>query len=122
MNKQEIERAIQALLLMKQPKGWDIICANGEWMGAVYDRAINALTAQLNNGWIPVSEKLPEKQRRFNTYVTMKHADGNHVFSDKVFWEYGEFKWFNGKKVSDKWIILAWMPERMPEPFTQSPK
>ncbi|HWT74366.1 MAG TPA: hypothetical protein VN258_06570 [Mobilitalea sp.] len=97
-------------------------CTSGE--DEPYKEALGigilAIQHQLNNGWIPVdSMGLPDKTRRFNAYVTMKHKEGNQVFSSKVFWEYGEFKWFNGKSLSDKWIVFAWRPEILPEPYKE---
>lgn len=84
--------------------------------------AIQALEKQLNNGWILCSERMPEDDRSINTYVTIKHKETGYISSAKMLWFYGKFEWFNGRKISDKYEVIAWKYELMPEPYREESK
>ncbi|NLZ83217.1 MAG: hypothetical protein GX915_06105 [Clostridiales bacterium] len=73
MNKQEIQKAVNHLTMLRR-------LDSGEKKG-LYDMAISALTQQLNNGWIPVSERLPDKVHD-KYLVTMKHRTLNEYCID----------------------------------------
>ncbi len=122
MNKQDIEQAIKyweifrddiAEYKTKYPtdKYWD------EQEKAVVT-ALAALEKQLNNGWIPVTERLPEKRRHESgelvEYIVMiKDAkvptvlclDDNGSWIDTDNDDYNEYN------------VLAWMP--LPEPYRE---
>lgn len=109
-------------------ENWDIIeekiikpmYENGYFPLTVADEISKLLSQQLNNGWIPVdSENLPGRYERVHVHVTLKHVDGQHEFTAKMIWWLGKFQWANGKEISEKYRIIAWMPERSPEPYKE---
>jgi hypothetical protein len=117
MNKQEIEKAIE--ILQQDKMSFEKVNHGGfDSKIKAFDLAIIALQQQFN-GWIPVENRLPERERRFSTYVTMKYREGTEIFSAKVLWECGKFKWFNGKPLSEKWVVIAWKPELLPRPYQE---
>jgi hypothetical protein len=128
MNKQ-IEKAIETfkvnLGLTKEEL--DLPLPDGEeeqikeWI-VFQELAISALTQQLNNGWIPVSERLPEDDESIRVYATIRYKENGYIFTDRLRWFFGKFKWFNGSKLSHKYEVVAWMPDVAPEPFTQPTK
>jgi hypothetical protein len=76
MNKQEIEKAIELLKwVMEEPEG-RILSDRSKEM--VYPLAISAITQQLNNGWIPVSERLPE-ERGYYLVTYHEWSNGNYL-------------------------------------------
>jgi hypothetical protein len=127
MNKQEIEKAIQALQLFKQPKGWDIMCANGESMNNVYDLAISALqimlllvrckddTQQLNNGWIPVTNDDDHYPKAFKN---VSFTDGYNVY---VGYCDSDYTWFatDGEHTNEIELVTAW---KIDEPYREVSK
>lgn len=111
MNNTEIEKAIEQLKTQINSTSCEISIKSCEL-------AISALQQQLNNGWIPVSEKLPLSNMYHVIYATLKYEESGVSFSTKLFWDCGELKWFNGRKVSEKYEFVAWKRGYMPEPYT----
>jgi hypothetical protein len=70
-----------------------------------------ALTQQLNNGWIPVSERLPKEDG--NYLVAMKHKEFNQTKVISMDFN-GEFL-FNDYFEKAWWEVTAWQP--LPEPY-----
>ena len=83
------------------------------------DMAISALEQQLTDAWIPVTERLPDRYERVHAHVTLKHIDGNHEFTAQMIWWFGKFQWKNGREISEKYKIIAWMPEHSPKPYKE---
>ncbi len=70
--------------------------------------AISALEKQLNNGWIPISEKLPKENEE--VLITLIHG--------KVTWAYlHQGEWYNMFSTYPIERVIAWMP--LPEPFKE---
>ena len=149
MNKQEIQKAINHLTMLRR-------LDSGE-KKSIYDVAISALTQQLNNGWIPVSSGLfPETNK--TVQITMKRNDTvkpsivtNAVYipprtikaedfmeweSDAVDYEdetdiywtlsgwYEEYNAtgidYSGMYLNDEFDVLAWREQT--EPYTETQK
>jgi hypothetical protein len=124
MNKQEIEKALEQLEEVKtkaEQFGSMFQKDNKRWVNTL-TTAISALQQQSNNGWIPVSERLPIEGERRHVYVTARHIEGTGCFTAKMIWEYEAFIWPNGKKVADKWQVLAWMAEGYLQPYKETDK
>ena len=117
MNKQEVEMAIKQL----KNDIDTVICVYKDTMLGkskehfikCYETAINALTHQLTNGWIPVSERLPELpdgRSSMNLNATILSPSGlrNAV---PLTWELkrGKPTWcYLGLKTD--WNVIAWQP------------
>jgi hypothetical protein len=105
MNKQEIEKAIEYFRA-------------GNFLGKSMDKhinvAISALEQQLNGGWIPVSERLPEEGRYLVTTVYREVKESE--FDLKKWWQ------IDNSTISLEWEeepikVVAWQP--LPEPYRE---
>ena len=130
VNKQEIEKAIK--LLKHHVTTW-----KGKFPSPHFgacETAIKCMEKQLTNGWIPVSERLPEEREEFEdifdsdtlavidtkrymvsdlVQVTVKDHEEDSVFvSDDCFVD-GEWSYFGERTV--RFEVLAWQP--LPEPW-----
>lgn len=136
MNKQEIELNIELLkgnvdgfkkLLIEQPD--HPMRGSIEHQIDALEMAISALTQQLNNGWIPVSEPPSE----YGTYmvawrpINMTEGDVKTRTRSKIthFYEILEYDpedesgWIETIKQSEgAYEILAWQP--LPEPYKEA--
>ena len=134
MNKQEIEKALDGLKRMRITMF--NYCIDGERLKPFLDTTISALEKQLTNGWIPVSERLPEEREEFEdifdsdtlavidtkrymvsdlVQVTVKDHEEDSVFvSDDCFVD-GEWSYFDERTV--RFEVLAWRP--LPEPYKE---
>ena len=113
MNKQKIKKAI---CVMENLKYLLIDVLGNKNNEKEFDVAIEMLEKQLANGWIPVSERLPEKVHD-KYLVTMKHRtlneyciDCRNLYSDYQFEYASAFERHN-------WEVIAWMP--LPEPYKE---
>lgn len=109
-----------------------------EWISEYYEAmelAIKALEKQIeknNNGWIPCSERLPERigntfgngNKRQNVLVTLKNGivkEMLYEFCTKEFWEAGDENpiahWKEDATDTDL-DVIAWQP--LPEPYKES--
>ena len=109
MNKQEIEKAIETL---EDMKGVFDTRSHKQYSLSALDLAISALEKQLNNGWIPVSERLPKEGRYLVTtaYGEVKESE----FDLKKWWQ------IDNGKISLAWEeepikVVAW--QSLPEPW-----
>ena len=114
MNKQEIEKAIDVLngnkegfesLLKDQPD--HPMRGSIEHQIDALEMAISALTQQLNNGWIPISERLPEKGEKYLVTFQGKTVDTCQFIN-------GHFRIYREKMTH---LISAWQP--LPDPYKE---
>ena len=131
MNKQVIELNIELLkgnvdgfkaLLAEQPHhpmGGSI-----EHQIDALEMAISALTQQLNNRWVPVSERLPEPKEWcwvWFDYAEDGHSSGNG-FCERMYLS-SNGKWMKNTlsavKDEDMDCIRAWRPYFEPEPYIE---
>lgn len=68
-------------------------------------------TEQLNNDWIPVSDRLPKIESKRDVWITLKGEYGSY----RAKWHLDHFEWENGLRIKEG--ILAWMPNDIPEPY-----
>ena len=122
MNKQEIENAIYELGKFATGETYDTEYTDL----SIFDLAIFALEQQLNGGWIPVTERLPEENGHYLvTYHEWSKGEYLPKFDftcEKILRFYrGEFKMpvcCNDKIEQDIGReVLAWMP--LPEPYRE---
>jgi hypothetical protein len=137
MNKQDIEKALRFFRgLMEGGRCYDDKCETCD----AQETAIDVLEHQLTNGWIPISERLPEEKEGcrdicqmekvgddINIYpvdtehfkasdevlVTVIDLGDGHVFPSVDNIVNGKWQTYEG----DLWKVLAWMP--LPEPYRE---
>jgi hypothetical protein len=113
MNKQEITNAINFI------HNTDLsVFIDKDKAEKMVDFITEILQQQLNNGWIPVSERLPEKTYKIT--ATIKNKSNGYVFSERIRWISNEFWWSNGNKISAKFEVIAWMPDGLLEPYQEA--
>jgi hypothetical protein len=108
MNKQEIEKAIYELGKFATGETYDTEYTDL----SIFDLAISALEQQLTNGWIPVSERLPEEGRYLVTTVYGEVKESK--FDLEKWWQ------IDNSTISLAWEeepikVVAWQP--LPEPY-----
>lgn len=70
------------------------------------------------NDWVLVEDHLPKEVGIIiHCFVEMKHKESDVSFRTMINWNDGEWKWSNGKKLSDKYEVLAWQKIKYPEPY-----
>lgn len=68
--------------------------------------------------WIPVSERLPEKDGRYWVAVEFKHKDGSKDYQTNIATlELRTFFVLEDLFIGEQKRIVAWMPYTEPEPF-----
>lgn len=107
MNKQEIEKAIKVL------KTFD--CGIDKDLYDAIEVTVPILEQQLTNGWIPVSERLPEKS---DVYLATFLEEGKRYverfyYSDFMGWMM-PVAWQDEGRIEN---IIAWQP--LPEPYRE---
>ena len=103
MNKQEIEKAISHLTMLCK--------LDGKSKQPFYELAISALEYQLTNGWIPVSERLPED---FIKVLTCDKEGNIHITNHCHEYEYP----FGISENHPRYYMpVAWQP--LPEPYKE---
>ena len=110
MNKQEIEKAIEVLRGI-YPSQKAIKTGEYDHVADALDDAISSLEHQLTNGWISVSESLPEENidgitDDFLPYnVSLKFKYGECVRT----YQFGQGRWWkNGDDMTA--YVIAWQP------------
>ena len=85
MNKQEIEKAIY---VMKNIKHLLVDVIGNKNNEKELDMAISALEQQLNGGWIPVTERLPEENGHYNSltagFTVIDNTTGEYPDTEKI--------------------------------------
>lgn len=138
MNKQEIERAIERLenlsryaQILKDPSEFfhhmnghttelSLVLASFD-IAELSKEIQEILTRQLTNGWIPVSERLPEEginphTKDFNCYECT--ADFGYGRVDVRHYKYGNGSWWHGAGDVSAYVT-AW--RERPEPYKPEP-
>lgn len=82
------------------------------------DMAIEAMKKQIDGGWIPVEQRLPECKPYSAVYwVTLKNKFGLVCTRKMRWWENGRWVWTNGQDLGGEWEVIAWMPYEVPAPY-----
>jgi hypothetical protein len=105
MNKQEIEGVIETL------KGTKFVTC--EAVKNAINMAISALTQQLNNGWIPVSERLPESKLSGlsdNMLITVSGKDWTTHVEIAMYYEPINTWYVGMKRRIEAENVIAWQP------------
>lgn len=72
------------------------------------------------NDWVSVEDYLPKEVGIIiHCFVEIKHKESDASFRTMIDWNDGEWKWSNGRKLSDKYEVLAWQKIKYPEPYTR---
>lgn len=114
----EIEKTIKRLNILKTDIEHNLVKGNlikrdlisSKELAELLTTAISALEKQLNGGWIPCREKLPEKGGYYlvsTQYETPRVMIGFY-FIELAIWNY----WMSNCQINS---IIAWQP--LPEPF-----
>lgn len=87
---------------------------DNQWLREAIDMAIEALSAEAVQEWIPCSERLPSDDEDVIVSVLEDHGDRS--------WKYTTVAWLcNGVWISDNEILfgtaVAWMP--LPKPYRE---
>lgn len=106
----DIEKVIELFKYHEYVKFIIPNCGEREYETVEFSSVIEILEKQLNNGWIPVSERLPEEEGYYLVY------DENHQII--IEWRYTDrdTEWDNPYFATDH-NVLAWMP--LPEPWKE---
>lgn len=81
-----------------------------------YNAVVDIIRKHMNDGWIPVEERLPEKkvnpvsQDFYEYQVTAKFGD----VKDVRHYKYGNGHWWNGPGIVDQYVV-AWKDN--PDPY-----
>ena len=114
MNKQEIEKAIDELDIQTKATSCTVSIKSCQL-------AISTLTQQLTNGWIPVSERLPNIGETVLLTVAVNRGISHEYGSVDIAWicdkENKCFYGTDGKYSHDE--AIAWQP--LPEPYEETP-
>ena len=120
MNKQEIEKALSWFEpeLNSQESAYAFAIANGQdtdkrfedWLGYMRT-AVECMGQQLTGGWIPVTERLPEKN---GNYIVTVLNTRNKSITMVSSWQ-ATFGLFEIEDTYQK--VTAWMP--LPEPWKE---
>lgn len=124
---QELEKILEEIDAIKT--GYDTECASecdlfdwscgacvGECDEYIKEKAKDIIRKHINDGWIPVEERLPEEKinpasQDFCEYqVTAKFGN----VKDVRHYKYGNGHWWHGPGIVDEYVI-AWRP--LPEPY-----
>lgn len=66
--------------------------------------------------WNSCSERLPEEDS-IRVYVTLEHNESGYKHVRRMLYFYGRFENSNGSSVSKEFKVIAWTPERIPQPY-----
>lgn len=74
---------------------------------------INCSSDSSTNGWIPVSERLPDDFMSFE-YLTTRKC---HTFATISYYCVANRKWYSSRDSSEEIEVIAWQP--LPQPYTK---
>ena len=108
---QELEKILEEINQEKL-KHWDSSerLDTDKLIGWCFDRCIDIIRKHMNDGWIPVEERLPEKA---GTYI-INVLDGERDIVTFAKWQ-NRYKRFDMTGARAYWRIIAWRP--LPEPY-----
>ena len=80
------------------------------------DVVTKIIRSHMNDDWIPIENGTPEIIDNVikRCFVEMKHVEGKTSFRTMINWVDGNWQWDNGKRLSDKYQILAWQKVEYP--------
>ena len=110
---EEIEKSRETLLIA------DDACAE-RLLQYVYGlrKARDIIIAEhKTNGWIPVSERLPDDTDYLKLYATLRCKESGRKHSARLRWAYDGFENLNGSQVSQDFEVVAWIEDKLPEPY-----
>jgi hypothetical protein len=119
MNKQEIEKANETIQDIHDVARSRI--KSGDTRGVIYipqdkladlETTVNILTAQLTNGWIPVSERLPKENDLCQGDRILVTTSTGHVLC--IAYDVNINRFYSEPHTFD---VIAWQP--LPGPFNQ---
>ncbi len=76
-------------------------------------KIIKNISAEYNNGWIPVSERLPEEEE--TVWTTVKYSTGRTETKTAIY-QSGRFCNILSRDYFSN-IVIAWRPRIVPEPY-----
>lgn len=77
---------------------------------------------QINQWHVVADGDLPgnnEDYYKMKCFVDMKHIYSESSFRDVLWFNNGCWKWETGKKISDKYTVIAWQPFAYPQPYKE---
>lgn len=94
-----------------------ILGNNEEYLPII--KIIELVESQQPQRWISVKEKLPDNDDccRLRYFVTMKHREGTVRAVTILIYANDHWEWENGKRLSDKYEVLAWQRRWYPNPY-----
>ena len=81
-----------------------------EQHGKNFNLAIQALEEKLNGGWIPVSERLPEKEDIYQVTIKYENFAGIHLTVRTAIYENEKWNIHGPQPVISNRKIIAWQP------------
>ena len=92
------------------------LCA--ETMRVIAKEIVKEVAEEYDNGWIPCSERLPDKAG-YEVLATLENGYGQRRVTI-IFTGYGDSQWqCNHKEFDlDVWKVIAWQP--LPEPYKEN--
>lgn len=88
-------------------------------IGNDINKELIAMWKELQNGWIPCDEHLPEENEAY--LCTIQRLEDSNIWTDKLMY-YPKRGWIEESKDSkvdeEKFKILAWRP--LPEPYSEN--
>ena len=110
-----IQQAIETLERFQNPEPWEPKITDRAY--EALQMAISALEKQEKDRWMPVTERLPEKD--CSCRVTVKNEFGKYV--GDCYWNKGEKQFENWNAYLDCYVkvsdVTAWKP--IEEPYTE---
>ena len=89
-------------------------CGEREYETVEFSSVIEILEKQLDNGWIPTSERLPEKDGEY--LCTTVYGNVTDIWIDTFY----KGEWTRPADVEFDYEIIAWQP--LPEPYKEEEK
>ena len=114
---QELEKILEEMQVVKEimlsPKNIDCFgepCKENDCLACVVNKCMEILKKHMNDGWIPVSIRMPEKA---GTYI-INVLDGERDIVTFAKWQ-NRYKRFDMTGARAYWRIIAWRP--LPDPY-----
>lgn len=73
--------------------------------------ALHSAIEELEQRWIPVSERLPEEQKTIGKYIFSENVLGTEGYTiRRAYYNYTTKEWFDGNEEMEWTEITHWMP------------